>query len=72
MYRKFTVIVTSSLLIASLGMPIVPQNRGEAGCRNMAAGAYNAVLLATGSTWLADGAYTAQYHMCMIPYRLGL
>jgi hypothetical protein len=72
MYRKLTVIVTSSLLIASLGMPIMPENRGEATCRSMAAGAYDAVLLSTGSTWLANGAFTAQYHMCMLPYRLGL
>jgi hypothetical protein len=72
MYRKLTVILTSSLLIASLGMPIVPANRGEATCRGMAAGAYDAVLLSTGSTWLASGAYSFQYHACMIPYRLGL
>lgn len=72
MYRKLTVIVTSSLLIAALTMPIAQLNRGEATCRNAATGAYNAVLLSTGSTWLANGAYIAQYHMCMIPYRLGL
>ena len=72
MYRKLAVIMTSSLLIASLGMPIVPQNRGEGTCRSMASGAYDAVLLSTGSTWLASGAYAVQYEACMIPYRLGL
>ena len=72
MYRKLTAIVTSSLLIAYLATPIVPLNRPEDTCRSMAAGAYDAVLLSTGSTWLASGAYSFQYHACMIPYRLGL
>jgi hypothetical protein len=72
MYRKLATFVTSGLLIATLATPILPVNRGEGTCRSMAAGAYDAVLLSTGSTSLASGAYSAQYHMCMIPYRLGL
>ncbi len=72
MYRKLTAFIASSLLIATLSTPILPANRGESTCRSMAAGAYDAVLLSTGSTWLASGAYTLQYQACMIPYRLGL
>jgi hypothetical protein len=72
MYHKLIALISSSLLVVSLTIPIVPLNRGEATCRSMAAGAYNAVLESTGSTWLANGAYYAQYEGCMIPYRLGL
>ena len=72
MYRKLIALIGSSLLVASLTIPVVPMNRGEATCRSMAAGAYDAVMLSTGSTWLASGAYSVQYQACMIPYRLGL